>query len=82
MSLGNDVSSPKKRRIRSLDMIRGFIVLLSVFLSSIPSGIFAFADHAGWYGVTLIDLVFPGFVTVFGVSMAVAYQNRVNWKWQ
>lgn len=82
MSLLNDGSLPKKKRIDSLDMTRGLIVLLSVFLSSLPAGVYEFAMHAEWYGVTLIDFIFPGFLTVFGVSVAIAYQKRVRWKRQ
>ncbi|MBO1911324.1 DUF1624 domain-containing protein, partial [Microvirga sp. 3-52] len=82
MSLLNDGSLPKKKRINSLDMTRGLIVFLSVFLSSLPAGVYEFAQHAEWYGVTFIDFIFPGFLTVFGVSLAIAYQNRVRWKRQ
>jgi heparan-alpha-glucosaminide N-acetyltransferase len=82
MSLLNNGSLPIKKRIDSLDMTRGLIVLLSVFLSSLPAAVYEFAQHAEWYGVTLIDFIFPGFLTVFGVSLAIAYQKRVRWKRQ
>ncbi|WP_335870585.1 acyltransferase family protein [Bacillus sp. 2205SS5-2] len=71
----------KKRRVYSLDMLRGIIVILSVFLSNIPNGIYNFTyfRHAEWYGVTLIDLILPIFITIFGTSMAIAYQKGVKW---
>lgn len=68
-----------KRRIYSLDMSRGFIVVLSVFLGSIPSGGYEHLRHAAWYGLTILDFILPSFITIFGTSMAIAYQNRVNW---
>ncbi|MBM7606373.1 putative acyltransferase [Metabacillus crassostreae] len=68
-----------KQRIYSLDMARGFIVILSVFLSAIPSGGYEYFRHAEWYNITVIDLILPSFITIFGTSMAIAYQKGVNW---
>lgn len=78
--LGNVISMnkaiKKKSRIYSLDVTRGFIVFLSIFTFSIP-GVFS---HAPWYGLTLLDTIFPAFVTIFGTSMAIAYQRGVSAK--
>jgi len=70
----------KKKRIHSLDITRGLIVLVSVLLFSIPQGIFAFDQHAEWYGFTPLDAIFPAFITIFGASMAIAYKNGINKK--
>ncbi|WP_170140650.1 heparan-alpha-glucosaminide N-acetyltransferase domain-containing protein [Oceanobacillus arenosus] len=70
----------RKRRIHSIDMTRGLIVLLSVFMFSIPSGVFSFDQHAEWYGLTLVDFILPCFLTIFGTSMAIAYQKGVKRK--
>lgn len=69
----------KKRRIYSLDMSRGLIVFLSVFLGTIPAGGYEYFRHAEWYGFTIIDLILPSFITIFGTSMAIAYQKGINW---
>lgn len=69
-----------KKRVYSLDMSRGFIVMLSVFLSTIPYGGYEYLRHADWYGVTIIDLILPSFITIFGTSMAIAYQRGVSWE--
>lgn len=68
-----------KKRVYSLDMSRGFIVMLSVFLSTIPYGGYEYFRHAEWYGITIIDLILPSFITIFGTSMAIAYQKGVSW---
>jgi heparan-alpha-glucosaminide N-acetyltransferase len=74
--------SDKKKRVYSIDILRGIIVILSVLLSMIPYGEheFAFARHAEWYGLTLIDFILPSFITIFGASMAIAYQKGVKWE--
>lgn len=76
------VQVKKKKRVYSLDMLRGIIVALSVFLSTIPYGQvdYPYFRHAQWYGVTLIDIILPTFITIFGVSMAIAYQRGVKWE--
>ncbi|MCA0172160.1 acyltransferase family protein [Bacillus sp. RAR_GA_16] len=72
----------KKKRVYSLDMLRGIIVVLSVFLSTIPAGRIEYESlrHAEWYGVTIIDVILPTFITIFGASMAIAYQRGVKWE--
>ena len=72
----------KKKRVYSLDMLRGIIVVLSVFLSAIPAGSneYEILRHAQWYGVTIIDVILPMFITIFGASMAIAYQRGVKWE--
>ncbi|MCA1060816.1 heparan-alpha-glucosaminide N-acetyltransferase domain-containing protein [Rossellomorea aquimaris] len=71
----------KKNRVYSLDILRGIIVVLSVYLSMIPYGEyeFAYSRHAEWYGLTLVDIILPSFITIFGASMAIAYQHGVKW---
>lgn len=67
-------------RIDSIDLARGTIVFLSLLLFSIPTRISWLNIHAEWYGFTVIDIILPGFITVFGVSMAIAYKNGVKIK--
>ncbi|MCF3942680.1 heparan-alpha-glucosaminide N-acetyltransferase domain-containing protein [Oceanobacillus alkalisoli] len=59
-----------------MDTTRGFIVFLSIFTFSVP-GVFS---HAPWYGLTMLDTIFPAFVTIFGTSMAIAYRKGVSAK--
>lgn len=76
----SEIKRKKKIRYRSLDITRGLIVLLSVFLFHIPPGGYEYLRHAKWYGITIMDFILPGFITVFGAGMAFAYHKGVNWK--
>lgn len=71
---------PNDKRILSIDVTRGLIVALSAFLSHIPPGGYPLFRHAEWYGLTVLDFIFPSFLTVFGLSMAVAYDRKIKWK--
>lgn len=68
------IKNKKNSRIHSLDITRGAIVFLSIFTFSVQ-GIFS---HASWYGITLLDMIFPAFITIFGTSMAIAYRKGVR----
>lgn len=66
----------KPGRLLSVDVARGVIVALSVLLINMP---YAFAKHAEWYGMTLADLVFPAFSTIFGVGLGIAHFKQIRW---
>lgn len=70
----------KKNRIHSLDVTRGSIVFFSILMFSIPNGVLSFNRHAEWYGLTPLDIIFPAFITTYGISMAIAYDKGVNKK--
>ncbi|MGD6967756.1 acyltransferase family protein [Rossellomorea vietnamensis] len=70
----------KKKRINSVDMARGLVVLLSVFVSALPWGGLEYFRHAEWYGLTITDIIFPAFLTLYGIGMAIAYFKRVKWR--
>ncbi|TYS12943.1 DUF1624 domain-containing protein [Rossellomorea vietnamensis] len=72
--------SKKKKRINSVDMVRGLVVLLSVFVSALPWGGLEYFRHAEWYGLTITDIIFPGFLTLYGIGMAIAYFKKVKWQ--
>lgn len=67
-------------RLLGLDIARGFVVAASAAMSHLPPGGFGWARHADWYGLTLLDLVFPAFITLFGAGIAVAYRRGVRWR--
>jgi predicted acyltransferase len=68
--------APKPKRLFSVDIARGCIVALSVLLINMP---YAFAKHAEWYGMTLADLVFPAFSTIFGLGLGIAHFYKIQW---
>lgn len=63
-------------RITSLDAVRGLMLLWSVTSDSLitPSPGY---DHAAWFGVHPVDVVFPVFVTLSGCGLAFAYRRRI-----
>lgn len=63
-------------RITSLDAVRGVMLLWSVTSDSLitPSPRY---DHATWFGVHPVDVVFPVFVTLSGCGLAFAYRRRI-----
>ncbi|MCT8137651.1 DUF1624 domain-containing protein [Anaerobacillus sp. CMMVII] len=79
-----ETKTPQKKlgRIYSLDIARGFIILVAIFLGNIPggNGEYEWARHARWEGLPLLDMLFPAFLTLFGIGMAVAYRNGIKWK--
>ncbi len=66
------------RRLRSLDLLRGVTVAGMITVNatagvqSLDKPVFATLLHAEWAGFTLADTVFPAFLTMVGVSIAVS----------
>lgn len=72
-------SPPHSNRLRSLDVMRGFIVagMIVVNFCMVGAGYRQFAiypqlAHADWVGFTFADFVFPAFIFIVGVSIALA----------
>lgn len=68
---------PKKSkvpRLKSLDTFRGISLTLMIFVNYGGGG-YWFFDHAAWNGLTLADCVFPWFMWIMGVSMALSFHN-------
>lgn len=61
-----------RQRLRSLDVARGLVVALSTGLSIVTPA------HAGWYGLEVLDLLFPAFLTLMGAALAVAFRGRLR----
>ncbi len=60
-------------RLISLDVFRGIIVALMILVNS-PGNHTAYVwlEHSVWNGFTLADLVFPSFIFIVGVSLAIS----------
>lgn len=52
-------------RIKSLDIFRGFCIMLMIFVNY-GGGKYYFFEHSVWNGLTMADLVFPWYVNIFG----------------
>lgn len=66
----------KKTRLRSLDTFRGLSLLLMIFVNYGGGG-YWFFNHAAWNGLTLADLLFPWFMWIMGVSMALSFVQQL-----
>lgn len=79
---GNTAATPPQKpgRITSLDVGRGWFLIMSVtsaaWLAPRPDWLI----HAPWIGIRYYDLIFPLFVTLSGIGLAFAYHNRVSFK--
>lgn len=66
------------RRLRSLDLLRGVTVAGMITVNAtagvqrLDGPVFPTLLHAEWAGFTLADTVFPAFLTMVGVSIAVS----------
>ena len=61
-------------RLISLDFFRGFTIAAMIVVNDPGSWKYVFAPlrHAEWHGVTPTDLVFPFFLFIVGVSIALS----------
>ena len=67
------------KRLKSLDFFRGMTVagMIVVNMPGTWDHVYSPLRHADWHGATPTDLVFPFFLFVVGVSIALAYQKRI-----
>lgn len=68
-------------RIASLDAFRGFVILAMTFVNYLGgvSGVPAWLQHVdgGVDGYTFVDLVFPGFLFMVGMSIPLSLERRL-----
>src|SRR3954467_15015896 len=74
-------------RITSIDALRGFVMFTMIFVNDlagaphklVPDWMVHFSDrHRGGSGMTFVDLVFPGFLFIVGMSIPFALGSRLN----
>jgi len=71
---GVPVQASKKRRVESLDCVRGLSIVIMIFVNY-GGGSYWFFNHSVWDGLTLADLVFPWFIWIMGTSMALSFKS-------
>jgi heparan-alpha-glucosaminide N-acetyltransferase len=74
-------------RITSIDALRGFVMFTMIFVNDlagapkrlVPDWMVHFSDrHRSGSGMTFVDLVFPGFLFIVGMSIPFALGSRLN----
>jgi predicted acyltransferase len=71
-------------RITSIDALRGFVMFMMIFVNYlsgagkiVPDWMVHFSDrHRGGSGMTFVDLVFPAFLFIVGMSVPMALGGR------
>src|SRR3954454_24769852 len=76
------VDSPDSRpgsRLVSLDAMRGVIMALMILVNTAGGFRAAYPPllHSQWHGWTITDVVFPSFVWIVGLSLALSLQKRM-----
>ncbi len=72
--------SEKINRLLSLDVFRGLTIVGMILVNSPGNNTaYAWLKHATWNGCTLADLVFPFFLFIVGVSIAISFsQSKIR----
>ncbi len=76
-------SFPVKPRLQSLDILRGFVILVMFFVNDVAgmTGTPAWMKHlepSNADGMTFVDIVFPAFLFLVGVSIPFALNSRLE----
>lgn len=72
--------TPHHTRVTSLDTVRGLLLVLNILVISMFVPRPEQLVHARWFGVTIVDTIFPLFVTFSGIGLAFAHRNHVGWR--
>lgn len=74
------MSGTTSRRLASVDALRGLAVAAMLLVNN-PGDwghVYAPLEHAAWHGCTPTDLIFPFFLFIVGVSLALSLGPRVE----
>lgn len=64
-------------RIKSIDVFRGLCIAVMIFVNY-GGGKYWFFSHSIWNGLTLADLVFPWFMWIMGMSLAISLEKKLR----
>ena len=77
----NEIQQPasaRSGRLLALDIFRGITIatMITVNDPGIDGHVYAPLEHAAWNGFTPTDFVFPSFIFIVGVSVALSYSRQ------
>ncbi|KAF9952496.1 hypothetical protein BGZ65_005223, partial [Modicella reniformis] len=61
----------KAKRLRSLDILRGITIIFMILVNTQGADPFVQLAHSEWFGYTLADWVFPNFIFMVGMAVAI-----------
>src|SRR5215475_8427844 len=81
----NRTAATAPLRVTSVDALRGFVMFMMIFVNDlagagkvVPNWMVHFSDrHRGGSGMTFVDLVFPAFLFIVGISIPFALGTRL-----
>ncbi len=78
--MGNSSEKATSKRLVSLDAFRGFTIAGMIIVNDPGSWSYIYTplEHASWHGITPTDYIFPFFLYIVGVSIALAYTKRLD----
>ncbi|KAF9331793.1 hypothetical protein BG006_005379 [Podila minutissima] len=65
------IPNPASKRLQSLDILRGVTIVLMIFVNTQGADPFIQLIHPTWFGFHLADWVFPNFIFMVGMSVAI-----------
>ncbi len=83
----SDTPASSIPRITSIDALRGFVMFMMIFVNDlagapkqiVPDWLVHFSDrHPKGSGMTFVDLVFPAFIFILGLSIPLALGSRLS----
>ncbi len=83
-SASHGINSTRSPRLTSVDALRGFVMFMMIFVNDlagggkvVPDWMVHFSDrHPGTSGMTFVDVVFPAFLFIVGMSVPLAFGER------
>lgn len=67
-------------RIQSIDALRGLTVAAMLVVNDAGDWghVYPWIEHADWFGCTLADFIFPFFMLIVGVSISLAFGDKID----